>query len=165
MTGYDERIREEYGKLTRLLIERGIRITVMESVTSGLISSLITDTEGASAIFRGAFVTYSNEAKISMGVPADIIDKYGVYSSETSAAMASACREKYIADIGIGVTGTTGNVDPENPECAPGEVFFSIDFRGNVSNFYRQLSPRTSRYECKMAIAFEVVQELCRMIN
>lgn len=165
MNGFDEIVREEYQKLTRLLIERGMRITTMESATSGLIASLITDTEGASAIFRGSFVTYSNEAKIGVGVPSKTIEKYGVYSNETSAAMATVCREKYIADIGIGVTGTMGNVDPDNPEGVPGQVFFSIDFRGNVTDYYRELAPRNSRYEYKMAVAYEVVQVLMNLIN
>lgn len=57
-------IRNDYKKLTKLLIERGMTITTMESATSGQIASLITDTEGSSAVLKGAFVTYCNEAKI-----------------------------------------------------------------------------------------------------
>ena len=56
-------IRHDYRKLTKLLIERGMTITTMESATSGQIASLITDTEGSSAVLKGAFVTYCNEAK------------------------------------------------------------------------------------------------------
>ncbi len=50
------------------------------------------------------------------GVPAEIIDKYTVYSTQTAEAMAKACTAVYQADIGIGVTGTMGNVDPANSE-------------------------------------------------
>ena len=77
-------------------------ITTMESATSGQIASLITDTEGSSAVLKGAFVTYCNEAKIMQGVPAEIIDKYTVYSTQTAEAMAKACTAVYQADIGIG---------------------------------------------------------------
>ena len=35
-------IRNDYKKLTKLLIERGMTITTMESATSGQIASLIT---------------------------------------------------------------------------------------------------------------------------
>ena len=66
-------------KLTKLLIERGMTITTMESATSGQIASLITDTEGSSAVLKEAFVTYCNEAKIMQGVPAEILEKYTVY--------------------------------------------------------------------------------------
>ena len=86
---YDEKeIREDYRKLTKLLIEKKMTITTMESATSGQIASLITDTEGSSAVLKGAFVTYCNEAKIMQGVPAEIIDKYTVYSTQTAEAMA-----------------------------------------------------------------------------
>ena len=72
-------IRNDYKKLTKLLSERGMTITTMESATSGQIASLITDTEGSSAVLKGAFVTYCNEAKIMQGVPAEILEKYTVY--------------------------------------------------------------------------------------
>ena len=93
-------VRGKYTELTLGLIRRGLTITTMESCTSGQIASLITDTEGSSAVLKGAFVTYSNEAKIMQGVPAAIIGTYGVYSAETAAAMAEACRAVYGADIG-----------------------------------------------------------------
>lgn len=44
-------IRNDYRRLTKLLIERGMTISTMESATSGQIASLITDTEGSSAVF------------------------------------------------------------------------------------------------------------------
>ena len=67
-------IRNDYRKLTKLLIEKNLTITTMESATSGQIASLITDTEGSSAVLKGAFVTYCNEAKIMQGVPAEVLD-------------------------------------------------------------------------------------------
>ena len=99
-------VRQKYERLTLALIARNLSVTTMESCTAGQIASLITDTEGASAILKGAFVTYSNEAKIRQGVPAEVIEKYGVYSAETAAAMAEACRRAFRADLGIGVTGS-----------------------------------------------------------
>ena len=71
--GYNESdIRKDYHNLTKLLIEKNMTITTMESATSGQIASLITDTEGSSAILKGAFITYCNEAKIMQGVPAAV---------------------------------------------------------------------------------------------
>ena len=68
----------------------------MESCTSGLIASLITDTEGASAVMKGAYITYSNEAKVLHGVPKETIDKYGVYSYETAEDMAFSAGAIYV---------------------------------------------------------------------
>ncbi|MBQ3697458.1 MAG: CinA family protein, partial [Spirochaetales bacterium] len=73
-------VRQKYRDLTLLLIERGITVSTMESCTAGQIASLITDTEGSSAVFRGSYVAYCNDEKIRLGVPAEVIDSYGVYS-------------------------------------------------------------------------------------
>ena len=154
-------IRNKYRKLTLLLIEKKLTITTMESVTSGQIATLITDTEGASAVLKGAYITYSNEAKIRCGVPAEIIDKYSVYSSETADAMAKACAVGYSADIGIGVTGTTGNVDPANPEASvPGQVFFSIYYRGEIHSYRKDMGNLPSRLDYKMSAADEICSKL-----
>lgn len=154
-------IREDYRRLTKLLIERNLTITTMESATGGQIASLITDTEGSSAVLKGAFVTYSNEAKILQGVPAEIIESHTVYSKETAAAMADACRDVYKADIGIGVTGTMGNVDPENEEASvPGQVYFAISYLGKTIAFHLSLSPQPSRLLYKLAVAKEVFDTL-----
>lgn len=157
----EQRIREMYERITRTLIKKGQTITTMESATSGQIASLITDTEGSSAVLKGAFVTYCNEAKIMQGVPEEILEKYTVYSRETAAAMAKACRNTYGADIGIGVTGTMGNVDPANPGASiPGQVYFAIAFQGSVETFFVELLPQPTRLAYKLAVAWEIGEEL-----
>ena len=89
----EEKVREKYDNLVKYLIKSDISITTMESCTAGQIASLLTDTSGSSAIIKGAFVTYSNEAKIRLGVSEKIINEYGVYSKETAAEMARVCRD------------------------------------------------------------------------
>jgi len=158
-------IRARYADITRSLIARGKTITTMESATSGQIASLLTDTEGASAILKGAFITYSNEAKVRQGVPEHIIAAYSVYSRETACAMAKACRRAYGADIGIGVTGTMGNVDPANAEASvPGCVYFAIDTAEGTEAFFRELPPQPTRLMYKLAVAAEVAEELEKRI-
>lgn len=161
---YEENIRKQYCEITKKLIEKGKTITTMESCTSGQIASLITDTEGASAVIKGAFVTYSNEGKIMQGVPAKTIDKFGVYSKETAAEMAKACRNAYKADIGIGITGTFGNADPDNADSVPGRVFFAFDFFEGTKTFEKNLLHQKNRLDYKMAIAKEIADELEKII-
>ncbi|MBQ9279409.1 MAG: CinA family protein [Lachnospiraceae bacterium] len=163
---YDEQsIREDYGKLTRILIEKNITITTMESATSGQIASLITDTEGSSSIFKGAFITYCNEAKIMQGVPAEILDKYTVYSKETAISMAKACKKAFKSNIGIGVTGTMGNVDPANPDASnPGQVYYAIDIYDKIEAYYIELEPQPTRLAYKLAVAKEIYDALIEMI-
>ena len=141
-------------------------ITTMESATSGQIASLITDTEGSSAILKGAFITYCNEAKIMQGVPAEILDKYTVYSKETAEAMAKACAKTYNANIGIGVTGTMGNIDPANPDVSvPGRVYFAIVTDGKVESYYVELEPQPTRLAYKLAVAKKVCDALMRQLE
>lgn len=161
----EESVRNAYKELTELLIEKQLTITTMESCTGGQIASLITDTEGSSMVIKGAFVTYCNEAKIMQGVPAEIINKYSVYSEETAVAMAKACREKYAADIGIGVTGTMGNADPSNLESSkPGKVYFAISYKDETTSYYIEVEPKESRYAYKLAVAGAAVTELKKLI-
>lgn len=159
-------VRAAYRRLTKLLIEKQLTITTMESATGGQIASLITDTEGSSAVLRGAFVTYCNEAKILQGVPAETIERYTVYSEETAAAMAEACAKTYRADIGIGVTGTTGNIDPANPEASePGKVYFAVATGKGTRRCSICLAPMDSRLAYKMAVAGQIAEAVFAVIE
>ena len=156
----EEEVRDLYRELTLTLIRQQKTITTMESCTSGQIASLITDTEGSSAVLKGAFVTYSNEAKIRQGVPAEMIERFGVYSRETACAMARACRQAYQADFGIGVTGSMGNVDPVNADSVPGEIYFALDSKKGTGDYYLQLPPQPSRLLYKLQVAGVIGRQL-----
>ena len=145
--------RDKYTQITRSLIRESKTITTMESCTSGLIASLVTDTEGSSAIMKGAFVTYSNEAKIMQGIPEETIRTYGVYSEETACAMARRCREIYGADYGVGVTGSFGNVDPANADSVPGEVCYALAGPEGTRTYHCTVPAQPSRYAYKMYMA------------
>ena len=152
--------REKYRRLTLRLIGAGRTVTTMESCTGGQIASLITDTEGASAVLLGAFIAYSNMAKLRLGVPAKTIDTFGVYSAETATAMARACRQAWGADIGVGVTGTFGNVDPNNADSAPGEVYFAIEAPDAREVWHCATPAQPSRFAYKIYIADVIADRL-----
>ena len=158
-------VRLKYEAITRCLIQKGITLTTMESCTSGQVASLITDTEGSSAIFKGAFITYSNETKIQMGVDARVIEKYGVYSLQTAAAMARGCRKAFGVDIGIGVTGSFGNADPNNADSVPGEVCFAISAWKNTQCCHCTLPLQPSRYAYKIYMADVIADALSALIG
>ena len=123
----ENNMKNKIDNLIKKLISSGTTISTMESCTSGLIASMITDTEGASAIFPGGYVTYLNQTKIFVGVDEGIINKYGVYSNECAKAMAQTVKEKLNTDIAIGITGTTGNVDPNNADSVQGKVYKKLE--------------------------------------
>jgi len=94
-----------------LLRHRDQSLAVAESCTGGLLSARLTDVSGASDVFRGGVVSYSNEAKERLvGVPADELVAHGAVSEQVARAMAEGVRERFEATWGIGVTGIAGPI-------------------------------------------------------
>jgi nicotinamide-nucleotide amidase len=88
---------------------RGLTLATAESCTGGLVSARLTDVPGASAVFRGGVVSYSNDVKEStLGVPHDVLERHGAVSAEAARAMAEGVRERLGADVGVSVTGVAG---------------------------------------------------------
>lgn len=108
------------------LKSQGLTISAMESCTGGGIAYHITQISGASEVFKGSIVAYSNDIKTQCGVPEDIINTYTVYSKETSIEMAKAAKRFAKSNIGIGVTGQFGRQDPNNPTSAVNRVWYAI---------------------------------------
>jgi nicotinamide-nucleotide amidase len=98
---------------TRLLTElraRGLMVATAESCTGGLIAGLLTEIPGSSDVVDCGFVTYTNEAKQQLiGVPADLLRRYGAVSAEVAMAMADgALKHAPRASITVAVTGVAG---------------------------------------------------------
>jgi nicotinamide-nucleotide amidase len=112
----DERSIEEI--VLALCREQRLTLATAESCTGGLVAARITSVPGASDVFRGAVVAYSNEVKeAALGVPAAVLREHGAVSAETAAAMAAGARARLGTDVGIGVTGIAGpgGGTPEKP--------------------------------------------------
>jgi nicotinamide-nucleotide amidase len=108
----------------KALQARGQTLGVMESLTGGYLSNVITDFQSSSKHFIGGIATYSTDLKIQMGVPKEVVERYGVISEETARAMAKAVRERLGTDFGIGVTGVAG---PDKQEDKPvGIVYIAV---------------------------------------
>jgi nicotinamide-nucleotide amidase len=116
--GRDEDTMEGY--IADQMHERRTTLAVMESCTGGLMASTLTDVPGASGYFLGSYVTYATQQKIDLGVPASVIQEFGVVSQETAKAMAQAARERAGADYGIGIT---SRPEPDGP---PGTVHVAV---------------------------------------
>ncbi|MDA0352236.1 MAG: competence/damage-inducible protein A [Chloroflexi bacterium] len=108
----------------RMLIERGLTLGAMESATGGAIADTITNVSGSSEYFKGSLVTYATQAKIAMGVPAEIVAMHGVISREVAEAMADAARARLETDLGIGITGIAGNEEVEGQP--PGTMHIAL---------------------------------------
>ncbi len=89
-----------------LLVERRKKLAVMEDYTAGYLTGSLANAANSDSFFSGGIIARSNEAKITLGVPAAALDS-GEVSSEVATAMAEAARARLGADIGIGITGLT----------------------------------------------------------
>lgn len=95
--------------VVRLLRDRVERLALAESCTGGFIAHRITNVPGASLVFTGGFVTYSNEAKAAcLGVRAGTLDAHGAVSEATVREMAEGARARLQTDYAIAVTGIAG---------------------------------------------------------
>jgi len=84
-------------------------ITCAESCTGGLISSMITEISGSSAIFKGSIITYCNEIKEQeLNVDKNIMIKYGVVSIEVVRQMCQGALKKFHSNYAIAVSGIAG---------------------------------------------------------
>jgi nicotinamide-nucleotide amidase len=101
-------------------------IAVAESCTGGLLSARLTERAGASAYFLGGVVAYSDQAKIEIvGVPAELISRFGAVSTEVAEALADGAIERFGASVGVGLTGIAGP-DGGTEEKPVGLVCFSV---------------------------------------
>jgi len=93
----------------RLLEKHGLSLALAESCTGGLVSKKITDVPGASRVFRGGIVAYSNEVKRNvLDVSSEVLDSYGAVSEQTALAMARGALGLLGADVAAAVTGIAG---------------------------------------------------------
>ena len=87
----------------------GVTIGFAESLTGGMISASVVNIPGASAVFKGSVVSYTNEIKENvLGVSRDIIDAHTEVSGECAEAMAEGAARVLDVDLAISVTGIAG---------------------------------------------------------
>ena len=111
----------------RELTKRGLMLAVAESCTGGLIGHRLTQVAGSSAYMDRGAVCYSNRAKTEMlGVPAELIARYGAVSKEVAASMARGIREHANVSVGLSVTGIAGPGGGTEPKPV-GLVYIGLD--------------------------------------
>ena len=95
--------------IKNLFVDRKKTLALAESCTGGNVSRRLTSIPGSSKYFKGSAVVYFTESKKKvLGIPPELIEKYGVYSREVASAMAERARELYGSDFAIGITGVAG---------------------------------------------------------
>lgn len=154
-------------EIIKKLTEDSKTIATMESCTGGAVANAITNIEGASLVFKFGAVTYSNEYKIKMGVDADVIDKYTVYSMETAVEMSKNIAEFANADFGVGITGKINREDPNNTVGDNSKIYVSIFERekNNFSNFEIVANSNLDREGNKRVVVNRITEKLSDLLG
>ena len=109
-----------------------IKLATAESCTGGLLSSAITACDGSSKWFERGFVTYSNEAKMSLlNVDQNLFEKFGAVSSQVAQQMAIGAIKNSYADMSLSITGIAGP-SGGSLEKPVGTVFFACADKNKI---------------------------------
>jgi nicotinamide-nucleotide amidase len=88
---------------------QGLTLATAESCTGGLVGARLTEIAGASDVYLGGVIAYSDVVKVDeLGVSAQTLAQHGAVSAETAAEMAQGARAKLGADTAVAVTGIAG---------------------------------------------------------
>lgn len=112
---------------------RGLTLAAAESCTGGLTAKRLTDVPGASAVFLGGVVSYTNGVKErALGVPHDMLEEYGAVSEPVARAMAEGVRRLTCADIALSVTGVAGP-DKDDRGHDVGTVYIALSAKNETT--------------------------------
>lgn len=106
---YGADIKNLESAVLQLLKDKGLTFGSAESCTGGLIAKRITDLPGASAVFKGGVVSYTDAVKHGvLGVPQELLDQFGAVSPQVAQAMAEGARRVMGCDLSVSTTGVAG---------------------------------------------------------
>lgn len=135
-------------KIGTLLREKGMKLTLAESCTGGLIGHRVTNIAGSSDYYLGSLTAYAYEVKESLlGVNHDTLVRYGAVSRQTVVEMASGVRKALSGGfplksvLGVSVSGIAGpgGGTPDKPvgtvwiglSAQEGDFAWKFSWKGN----------------------------------
>ena len=137
---------------------RGLTLAAAESCTGGLTAKRLTDVPGASAVFLGGVVSYTNGVKErALGVLHDMLEEYGAVSEPVARAMAEGVRRLTCADLALSVTGVAGP-DRDDRGHDVGTVYIALSAQNETTVQLLHLSGDRS------AIRAAAADEMFRML-
>lgn len=98
-----------FKKILNKLIKNNISISTVESCTGGLLAYSFIKNKDSSKIFKGGYITYSNELKIKeLKVKKKSLEKHGAVSPQIALEMLKGLYQKNKTTICISTTGIAG---------------------------------------------------------
>lgn len=138
---------QEAERLLRQLAARELTLATAESCTGGMLGALLTEIPGASRVYRGGVISYTNEVKHALlGVDQQTLDVCTAVSRETAHEMARGARERCGASCAVSITGLAG---PEGDGTGRPIGLVYVAFDGAGYSFCRELRLSGSRAEIR----------------
>ncbi|MGY3717416.1 competence/damage-inducible protein A [Sutcliffiella cohnii] len=144
-----------FSVLFQKLKQLNVSISSAESLTGGMFGEEITQFSGASSIFDGAVVCYTNEVKEKvLGVSSNVLSEYGAVSEQCASSLANGIKSLMNTDIGISFTGVAGPSDLEGKPV--GTVYIGMSLPDgktivkqlNIPGTREGIRIRTVKYGC-----------------
>ena len=113
-------------KIIKKLASKKQTISFAESCTGGRVASEFTSVAGASAVFNGSVVTYSNKIKHKwLNVDNKLLEKFGAVSTQCVSSMLKGIQNLSNSDYAIAISGIAGP-DGGSKEKPVGTVYIGI---------------------------------------
>jgi PncC family amidohydrolase len=138
-------------------------LALAESCTAGLISGLLAEIPGASAVLWGSFVCYTRDAKVSMlGLSDKELTANGLVSEKTAVSMALGALKKSSAYFAAAVTGLAGP-HSDGSDIPIGTVWTAVAWRnggGAAKEFHFTGSRNIVRIRAVIAVLETILGSL-----
>ena len=149
-----------------LLNSKKIKIATAESCTGGLISKLLTDVSGASAVFEYGVVSYANSAKTSLlNVSENTLNSFGAVSEETVREMVTGVQKLSGADIAVAVSGIAGP-SSDSTDKPVGLIWIAVLYNGKITT--KKLENKFTdniRENNRNSAAKEALELVCKVLS
>lgn len=151
-------------KLTKLLLVTQRLMVTAESCTGGLLGASLTTLSGSSSWFDRGFITYSNDAKVTMlGVSPELIQQYGAVSAEVAQSMAEGALHNSRADVSIAITGIAGPTGGTSQKPV-GTVCFGFAQKNKETITIHKIFPEKSRYAIRRAATRFAIEQIYEIL-
>lgn len=108
-------------------------LATAESLTGGAIGAAVTSVSGASSVYLGGIISYTNQVKEDiLHVSAEILRTYDAVSPECAREMAENCRQIFQSDYALAATGFAGP-DGGNKSYPVGTVFIALSTKNGIT--------------------------------
>ena len=152
-------------KIVKEYTKRGMTLGTAESCTGGLISKLITDIPGSSAVLCGALVTYTNAVKEKLvGVDPEIIARDTEVSYACAQAMADGARRTLGSCVAVSTTGYAGPGGGTERDPV-GTVYIGISTPGGTHSERFSAPVGATRSQVRVAAAHRALELLWEILD